>query len=149
MITVRQLMKANREHSPISISQDSIVYEALKLMAENNVGAVLVVDRNGQMVGIFSERDYARKIILMGRTSLKTPINEIMSVEMITIHPEQTLEEAMELMTKNHIRHLPVIEAGQLTGMISMRDIVSALLDKKDELIYRLEGYILGADYNR
>jgi CBS domain-containing protein len=149
MITIRQLMTATQEKSAVSVSQDASVFEALKLMAENNIGALLVLDDKGQMVGIFSERDYARKIILLGKSSLNTPVKEIMSVDMITITPEQTLEEGLELMTQHHIRHLPITESGHLIGMISMRDLVAALLNQKDMLIGRLEGYIMGSDYNR
>ena len=149
MITIRMLMKENREKPAASVSHEASVFDALKLMAESNVGALLVVNEVGQMVGIFSERDYARKIIMLGKSSLNTPVQEIMSAHMVTIQPDQTLEEGLELMTQHHIRHLPVMEGGRLTGMVSMRDLVAALLHQKDMLITRLEGYIQGNDYNR
>jgi CBS domain-containing protein len=148
MISVRQLMNERGETSSVTISQDSSVYDALKLMAEMNVGAVTIVENN-QIVGIFTERDYARKIILKGKTSLDTPIKDIMTREMVTISPDQTLEECMGLMTKWHIRHLPVMETGRLVGMISMRDVVEAIIQRKDDTIDRLEKYIMGEGYPR
>jgi CBS domain-containing protein len=99
------------------------------------------------MLGIFTERDYCRKIILMGRSSLNTPIQDIMTKKMITIKPTQTMEESMELMTKYHIRHLPVEEEDHLVGIISMRDVMEAIISFKQEHIERLESYILGNDY--
>jgi CBS domain-containing protein len=148
MITVQQLMLAKAEANALTVSPDETVYHALMLMANHNVGAVMVVD-NGQMVGIFTERDYARKIILMGRCSLDTKIHEIMTREMITIHPETTLEECMGLMTKWHIRHLPILSEGRLIGIVSMRDVVQAIITKKEETIQDLEKYILGQGYTR
>jgi CBS domain-containing protein len=148
MITVQQLMLAKAEANALTVSPDETVYHALMLMANHNVGAVMVVD-NGQMVGIFTERDYARKIILMGRCSLDTKIREIMTREMITIHPETTLEECMALMTKWHIRHLPILAEGHLIGIVSMRDVVQAIITKKEETIQDLEKYILGQGYTR
>ena len=148
MITVQQLMLAKAEANALTVSPDETVYHALMLMANHNVGAVMVVD-NGQMVGIFTERDYARKIILMGRCSLDTKIREIMTREMITIHPETSLEECMALMTKWHIRHLPILSEGHLIGIVSMRDVVQAIITKKEETIQDLEKYILGQGYTR
>jgi signal-transduction protein with cAMP-binding, CBS, and nucleotidyltransferase domain len=115
-------------------------------MAENNVGAVMVSDAQ-LMVGIFTERDYCRKIILMGRSSLNTPIEEIMTKKMITVRPDQTLEECIELMTKYHIRHLPVEEGGKIIGMVTMRNVMEMIIASKQDRIERLENYILGSDY--
>lgn len=148
MITVNQLMQAKAEANALVVSPDETVYHALMLMANHNVGAVMVVE-DGQMVGIFTERDYARKIILMGRCSLDTKISEIMTREMITIHPETSLEECMALMTKWHIRHLPILLEGRLIGIVSMRDVVQAIISKKEETIQDLEKYILGQGYTR
>jgi signal-transduction protein with cAMP-binding, CBS, and nucleotidyltransferase domain len=106
-----------------------------------------MICESGQMLGIFTERDYCRKIILMGRSSLNTPIQDIMTKKMITIKPTQTMEESMELMTKYHIRHLPVEEEDHLVGIISMRDVMEAIISFKQEHIERLESYILGNDY--
>lgn len=147
MITVKDLSKSD-VNSTIVVSPSDTVFRALQLMAENNIGAVIVVDC-GQMVGIFTERDYCRKIILRGRSSLNTPIHEIMTKKMITVRPDQTIEECLELMSKYHIRHLPVQDGMKLTGMVSMRDAMEAIIATKEDRIERLENYILGTDYNR
>jgi len=149
MLTVRQLLQLKKDESTYSVSPQASVFDALKMMAEKNVGAVMVVDENNQMIGIFTERDYARKIVLKGKTSLETPINEIMTSEMVTVSPDQTLEECMNLMTKWHIRHLPIMEKGRLIGMVSMRDVVEILLSMKEGTIASLENYILGEGYGR
>ena len=149
MLTVKQLLQLKKDESTYSVSPQASVFDALKLMAEKNLGAVMVVDENNQMIGIFTERDYARKIVLKGKTSLETPINEIMTSEMVTISPDQTLEECMNLMTKWHIRHLPILEKGRLIGMVSMRDVVEVLLSMKEGTIASLENYILGEGYGR
>lgn len=149
MLTVKQLLQLKRDESTYSVSPQASVYDALKLMAKKNVGAVMVVDENNQMIGIFTERDYARKIVLKGKTSLETPIYEIMTSEMVTVNPEQTLEECMNLMTKWHIRHLPIMENGRLSGMVSMRDVVEVLLSTKEGTIASLENYILGEGYGK
>lgn len=148
MFTVRQLMQEKGDIGTYSIAPQATVYEALMLMADKNVGAIAVVDR-GQMVGIFTERDYARKIVLKGKTSLETPLKDIMTSETITVLPETTLEECMALMTEWHIRHLPIMADGRLVGMVSMRDVVQAILSKKDSTIENLENYILGEGYGK
>jgi CBS domain-containing protein len=148
MITIRQLMKMRTEPDICTIHPDTLIQHALEYMAEKNVGAVCVVE-NGQMVGIFSERDFARKIIVMGKCSLETPVKEIMTHEMITINPEQTIDDAMLLMTKYHIRHLPVMEKGHLTSMVSMRELVEVILASRERTIEGLENYILGQGYIR
>jgi CBS domain-containing protein len=145
MITVKDLL-SKTSGLTIMVEPTDTVYRALQLMAENNVGAVMICE-SGHMLGIFTERDYCRKIILMGRSSLNTPIQDIMTKKMITIQPSQTMEESMELMTKYHIRHLPVEENDQLVGIISMRDVMEAIISFKQEHIDRLESYILGNDY--
>jgi signal-transduction protein with cAMP-binding, CBS, and nucleotidyltransferase domain len=149
MLTVKQLLQLKKDESTYSVSPQASVFDALKLMAEKNLGAVMVVDENNQMIGIFTERDYARKIVLKGKTSLETPISEIMTSEMVTISTDQTLEECMNLMTKWHIRHLPILEKGRLIGMVSMRDVVEVLLSMKEGTIASLENYILGEGYGR
>jgi CBS domain-containing protein len=146
MITIRQLMDMRSDNTMWSVSPGDSVYKALELMAEKNVGAVLVVEK-GQMVGIFTERDYARKIILMGRTSLDTPVEDIMTKDMVTIDSEQTLEECLALMTKYRFRHLPIIERGRLVGMVSMRDVADAIISKKQDMIDNLENFIMGQGY--
>lgn len=147
MITVRQLLQAKSHSETWSIRPDASVFDALKKMAEANVGAIMVTNDEGSMVGIFTERDYARKIVLQGKTSLDTPLKEIMTRETVTIHPDQTLDECMQLMTQWHIRHLPVMEDGRLIGMISMRDVVETIINLKEETIHSLENYILSEGY--
>jgi len=148
MITVKMLMDSKKDTVMYDVAPTDTVYHALEVMAQANIGAVMVCDSK-QMVGIFTERDYARKIILMGRTSLDTQIQEIMTKEMVTVHPEATLEECMVMMAKYHIRHLPVLERGRLVGIISMRDVVDAIFATKDNMIENLENYILGKGYGR
>jgi CBS domain-containing protein len=133
-------------HSLCSIGANETVFSALQLMAAENVGAVMVEDK-GHIVGIFTERDYARKIILKGRCSLDTKLSEIMTHEMVTVHPDQTLEECMTLMSKWHIRHLPVMSEGSLVGMVSMRDVVQAILNMKEQQIEDLRQYIFGEEF--
>jgi CBS domain-containing protein len=146
MITAKDLLKKRGSSASVRVSPTDTVYRALQLMAENNVGAVMICE-NDQMVGIFTERDYCRKIILMGRSSLNTPIQDIMTKNMITVEPNQSLEECMELMARYHIRHLPVKENDHLIGIISMRDVMEAIISSKQEHIDQLEKYILGSDY--
>ncbi len=127
-----------------SIAPDAMVYEALKLMAEKEVGALLVL--NGEeLVGILSERDYARKVILKGKSSLDTPVREIMTQRVRFVHPEQTVEECMALMTDKRIRHLPVLENDQVVGVISIGDLVKAVIEEKDFMLKQLENYITGS----
>jgi len=145
MITVKDILSKSKA-ATVEISPSDTVYRALQLMAENNVGAVMICDGE-HMLGIFTERDYCRKIILMGRSSLNTPIQDIMTKKMITVKPDQTLEECMEQMTKYHIRHLPVQDGEKLTGIVSMRDVMEAIISFKQDRIERLESYILGNDY--
>jgi CBS domain-containing protein len=145
MITVKDLMKVGNT-STVTIAPTDTVYRALQLMAENNVGSVVVCDGD-QMVGIFTERDYCRKIILMGRSSLNTPVGEIMTKNMITVGREQTLEECLDLMNKYYIRHLPVADNGKLVGVVSMRDVMQMIISMKEDRIERLENYILGTEY--
>ena len=148
MYTIRQLMQENKDTAPWSVSSEVTVLDGLKMMAEKNVGAILVEER-GQMVGIFSERDFARKIIERGKCTIDTNIADAMTSEMITIDAEKSLEDALSLMARYHIRHLPVMDKGRLTGMVSMRDVMEAVISKKDSTIENLENYILGKEYPR
>ena len=125
-----------------SVGPDASVYEALELMAERNVGALLVVDAD-RLVGIMSERDYARKVILLDRGSRETSVSEIMSADPVSVSVEATTGECMQLMTDNRFRHLPVVDAGGgVVGMISIGDVVRAVIDEQQFLIDQLEGYI-------
>ena len=142
MISIRQLLKG-KEPEVWSISPESSVYEALQLLAENNIGALLVL-RNGQLVGVVSERDYARKVVLFGKTSMKTPVQEIMTAEVVTVGSENTVEEAMTIMTDKHIRHLPVLEGEKIIGVVSIGDLVKAIIADQEFAINQLENYISG-----
>ena len=142
MISIRQLLE--RKGSELwSTSPDASVYEALQLLAEKDVGALLVL-QDGELVGIVSERDYARKVVLHGMTSMKTPVKEIMTEEVITVGPGSTVEEAMDLMTDKHIRHLPVVEVERIVGVVSIGDLVKAIIADQEFTIGQLENYISG-----
>lgn len=117
-----------------SVSPEDSVYDALRLMARVDIGAVLVIE-NDELIGILSERDYARKVILFGKTSHETKVREIMTKKVITIHPMQICEECMDIMTKNHIRHLPVTLDGEILGVISIGDVVKHIIHKQKEKI--------------
>lgn len=143
MLTVRALIKKKEGQLPVSVTADDTVFHALEVMAEKNIGAVLVTEGD-RYVGIFSERDYARKVILQNRESRYTKVKEIMTEKMITAKPDTTLEQCMELMTKYHIRHLPVVADERLISLISIGDVVSALISEKQSYIENLEEYIYG-----
>jgi len=145
MSYVRDLLKS-KGTEVWSVSPDSSVYEALQLMAEKNVGALLVLQRK-ELVGIFSERDYARKVILEGKFSKNTPVKEIMSSNILFVRPDQTIEECMALMTDKHFRHLPVYEGKNLTGLISIGDVVKSIISGQKIEIKQLENYITGILY--
>ena len=123
-----------------SVAPDTAVYDALKLMADKNVGAVLVLEA-GKLVGILSERDYARKVILHGKTSKDTLVREIMTGKVVCVHPDTILEVCMELMTDKHIRHLPVVEGDQLIGVISIGDVVNAIIAEQRYIIGQLRAF--------
>jgi CBS domain-containing protein len=123
-----------------------MAYEALELMADKNIGAILVVE-NKNLVGVFSERDYARKVILKGKSSKMTTVGDLMSSPPITAGPELTLRECMMLMTANHIRHLPILEGGTLIGVVSIGDVVNAIITEQQEQIEELENYITENEY--
>ncbi len=126
-----------------SIHPDATVYEALQLMAEKDIGALLVMDGEN-LVGIFSERDYARKVILVGKTSRETQVREIMTKKVIYVHPQQALEECMAIMTNKHVRHLPVLQDEAVVGVISIGDVVKAIISNQEFVIEQLENYISG-----
>ena len=139
--TVRQILQAKGD-AIWSVPPQASVFDALELMAERDIGAVVVLD-GAKLVGILSERDYARRVILYGRTSKDTTVGELMTKEVWCIHPDQTVEDCMALMTDKHIRHLPVIENGVLVGLITIGDAVKYFIDDQEVLIHSLENYIL------
>jgi CBS domain-containing protein len=140
MTTVSDLLEF-KGHEVVTIGPEATVYDALALMDERNVGALMVLD-GGKPLGIISERDYARKVILQGRASKSTPVREIMSGAQVCVKPETPVDECMAIMTQRHIRHLPVFEGGYLVGLVSIGDVVRAIIDEKDFTIHQLEKYI-------
>lgn len=143
MTTVRQLLQA-KEGVLWSVSPDTTVYDALKLMADKNIGALLVLEGSA-LVGIFSERDYARKVILKGKTSKETFVKEIMTPDVLYVRPNQSIEECMALMTNKRVRHLPVLEENKVLGVISIGDVVKAIISEQEFTIHQLENYITGS----
>ncbi len=142
MIQIRSLIQASGR-GIFSLARSDNVFDALKYMAEKNIGAVLVMD-GSSLVGIFSERDYARKVILQGKSSQTTLIGEVMVSKLITVEAAQPLDVCMQLMTDHRIRHLPVLEQGKLIGMISIGDVVRQMIEEQKLLIEQLEAYIRG-----
>jgi len=142
MVTVRQILK-NKNSQIWSTQPEATVYSALQLMAEKGIGALLVL-ADGKLVGIFSERDYARKVILRGKSSVETPVSEIMTPGVITVRLDQTIGECMTLMTEKRFRHLPVVEGDRVVGVISIGDVVKAIISDQEFMIKQLEIYISG-----
>jgi CBS domain-containing protein len=124
-----------------TIRPEEPVLRAIELMAEHHIGALPVL-REGELIGIVSERDYARKVVLMGRSSSDTPVEQIMSTPVLTVSPDDTVHRCMELMTEKHIRHLPVVEKAQMIGILSIGDLVKAVIDEQQQTIDQLERYI-------
>jgi CBS domain-containing protein len=142
MTTAHQILNA-KGNEVYSIEPDATVFEAIKLMADKGIGAILVMDA-GKVVGIISERDYARKVILKGKASKETLIKDIMTTRVIYAHPHQSLEECMALMTEKHVRHLPVMDGEQLVGIVSIGDLVKTIIAEQRYTIEQLEQYITG-----
>ena len=147
MATVRDLLKI-KGNQVWSISPDTSVLQALVLMAEKNVGALVVLDE-GRLVGIISERDFARSIASIGRCLIENPVKEFMTKEVFTVNPDMLADDCMVLMTNKKIRHLPVVVENKMVGLISIGDVVKAEISSKDSTINSLENYIQGTDYNR
>jgi CBS domain-containing protein len=146
MANVRNLLK-KKGNDVWTVQVGSTVKETLKVMAERNIGAILVMDEN-KIVGIFSERDYARNVARRESMLLNEPVQEFMTHAVYYVGPAQTVEEVMALMTAKHIRHLPVLEDDKLIGLISIGDVVKQLMDEKETTIQGLENYILGRNFN-
>lgn len=138
----RQLL-SDKSYELYSVTPDTMVFDAIKLMAEVKVGALLVLE-DEQLVGIVSERDYARKVILESRSSRETPVRDVMTNVVLTVTPEQSIDECLLLMSKHHIRHLPVAENGKPIGMLSVMDVVRNIILEKEQIIDQLEHYITG-----
>ena len=143
MKTVQQIL-AKKGNEIFSITPDSTMYDALKLMADKDVGALLVL-ADDKVLGIVSERDYARKIILKGKLSRETSVSEIMTAKVVSVTPTTHVDNCMELMIEKHIRHLPVEENGKLVGLISIGDVVKAVIDEEEFVIEQLTSYIKGS----
>ncbi|HEY9560028.1 MAG TPA: CBS domain-containing protein [Anseongella sp.] len=142
MEKVRNILES-KGREVFSIHPDQTVYDALEMLVDRNVGALMVVEGD-RFVGVFSERDYARKVILRGKASRETFIREIMTEHPETICPDDTIEDCMQRMTDKRIRHLPVMEDGKLSGIISIGDVVKVIIDEQKYIIENLEGYIAG-----
>ena len=139
---VSQILKV-KGHDVLTVQPETTVYDALKLMADKNVGALMVLEAD-DVVGIFSERDYARKVILEGKSSKDLPVKDIMSSHVLYVRPEQSVEDCMALMTDKRIRHLPVLEDKKLVGVISIGDVVKSIISEQEFMIHQLENYITG-----
>lgn len=137
---VSDILKGKSSHI-YSVTGQASVYEAIKLMGEKNIGALLVMEGE-KLIGILSERDYARKVVLRGKSSRETTVKDIMTENVLTVTTSDTIETCMEIMTQKHIRHLPILEAGKVLGMISIGDVVNAIIKTQKETIEHLQSYI-------
>lgn len=144
MTTVAQILKTKPERSVYTIDPDASVLDALAVMAEKNVGALVVVDGGARVAGIVSERDYARKMVLMDRSSKATPVRDIMSSPVMVVPPSRTADECMALMTENRLRHLPVMDGERLVGLVSIGDLVKDIISEQQFIIEQLELYVSG-----
>ncbi len=145
MVTVGKLLE-KKSSNIWSISSKETAFKALEIMAEKNIGALLVIDE-GKLKGIFTERDYARKVILKGKSSKDTTVGELMTTDMCCISPDKKIEECMALMIEMDIRHLPIFDQDKLVGILSIRDVVNALITEQKVTISELENYICGKGY--
>jgi CBS domain-containing protein len=141
--TASQILKSKPDQAVHRIAPAASVFDALKMMADKGIGALLVMDGDA-IAGIITERDYARKTILMGRTSKETPVADIMTAKVMFVRPDQTSDECMALMTENRLRHLPVLDGGKLVGLISIGDLVKDIISEQRFVIDQLEHYIRG-----
>jgi CBS domain-containing protein len=143
MKSVAEILRSKPEQTVHTITPSASVFDAVKLMAEKSIGALLVIE-DMKIDGIITERDYARKIVLVGRSSKETPVRDIMTSPVMYVRPDETNEECMALMTDNRVRHLPVIDNGKLIGLISIGDLVKDIISEQKFIIDQLEHYIMG-----
>jgi CBS domain-containing protein len=143
MKTLQQLLNNKKHKEVISIAPHRPVFDALVVLAEYKIGALVILEGD-KLVGIFSERDYAREIVLKGKSSKTTAISDVMSSNVLTVKPSDTVEQAMSIMSEKHIRHLPVLEGNKVVGMLSIGDLVKETIDYQQRLIKQLESYITG-----
>lgn len=142
MLTLNRLLDS-KGHTVLSVSPDAPVLDAVRLMAEKHVGALLVM-RGGMLLGIISERDYARKVVLKGRSSSDTPVRDIMTTPVVTVPPDSSVHAAMQIMTEHRVRHLPVVMSGSVQGIVSIGDLVKSVIEEQRNHIQDLETYIHG-----
>jgi len=144
MATIREILNARPKPGEIwTATPETTVFEALEMMADKDVGALVVV-KDGKVVGIFSERDYARKVILKGKSSREMRVAELMSAPVLYVRPDQGIQDCMALMTRRHVRHLPVLEGDELVGIVTIGDVVKEVISAQGETIEHLEQYIRG-----
>lgn len=147
MITIKQVLK-NKNSQVWTVHPQATLREALKLMAEKEIGAVIVVDEAGKLVGIFSERDFARSAHAHDSVDLDDPVSKVMTGTVYYVSPDRTIDECMALMTQKRFRHVPVLENGHLVGIVSIGDVVKTIITDKDVTIQGLENFILGREYS-
>ena len=143
MLSVKKLLEGKKSSFVFGVGPESMVIDALELMAGKNIGAVLVLDGEN-LIGIFSERDYARKGIIQGRKAKSTPVTDVMTPNVITVSPEMTIDDCMHLFSERNFRHLPVVSNGKVLGMLSIGDVVKAIIREQENRIQHLEQYITG-----
>lgn len=144
MTTARDLMRNKRKLEILSIAPDASAFEAMKMMAEHNVGALLVFNPAGEVAGILSERDFARKLEVQGRSAQDTKVRDLMTEKVLYVEAGQSLQECMAVMSDKRIRHLPVFEDGKLLGLLSIRDVLREIIAEQESMISHLEHYIMG-----